>query len=97
MSWRDEIPTKKVKLKKVLDKYAEEHSLKLNPYAEFKVKWMEEHGAHCFCEPSGKRVCPCEFVMMDISSFNGGCLCSVFVTEKKLEKLIKRIEGKKKK
>lgn len=89
MTWRDTIPESYIKVRPNLKDIIEKYGLVLNPYAEFKLEWMEKHGGQCYCEPDGTRHCPCPFILSDLHKFNGSCLCTLVVTKERLQKIEK--------
>lgn len=92
---RDEIPLKEVEIWPTLKQYAEAHSLKIDYHFRHKVKWMEAHGAVCFCAHKSNRRCPCGHIREDLKQYNGSCLCGVLNTPEALLRALK-YRGKKK-
>lgn len=89
VTWRESIPERYVNIRPAINETTVKYRLVLNPYAEFKLEWMEKHGGQCYCEPDGSRHCPCEFILSDLNRFNGSCLCTLFVTPSKMAKIEK--------
>lgn len=84
-----QVPELKVDLRQKMQDFADKHNLIINPYAEVRIEWMEEHGGRCYCGQDDSRICPCNFCLGDIKEFNGCCLCRVFVTKDKMKRIEK--------
>lgn len=89
MPSRDLAPQGKVEgLREKLEIFAKENELQIFEKNAFKIDWMIEHQGKCFCDWQA-RSCPCKNVFQDLKTFNGNCLCCVFVTPEKLKILSK--------
>lgn len=75
-------------LQEQLEAFAKTNSLLIFDKNRWKITWMAEHQGKCFCDWQN-RSCPCKTVFQDLKTFNGNCLCGVFVTPEKLKILSK--------
>lgn len=75
-------------LQEQLEAFAKTNGLLIFDKNRWKITWMAEHHGKCFCDWQN-RSCPCKTMFQDLKTFNGNCLCGVFVTPEKLKILSK--------